>query len=233
MLALPVIFSILLAMSPAMAALKPYCQEKITTGVYDFLPWTIDTLKDAGGNDIKIFYLEYGRADAQVTRIWIPGTDPLSEYYQGKLYFYAKGSYQPDSVNKPNIYKPWTVTLISSPNIYCDWFDNMHQALECTAKGTYTVTKTVGGGTVKDVCIEFTSYGPYFMGYNRDMIYVSAYDTFDPVTHMCSGNQILDAASSWYWMRTPQKHVTFTEFDNFAQFPVCKLMSIVCPLGSG
>jgi len=213
MLVLPVIFSIL-AMSPVMAALKPYCQEKITTGAFDYFPYTINTLYDAQGNDINIYYLEYGRANSQVTETWIYGNPSAPVFYQGKLYFYAKGSYLPDP--EKLIAKPWAVTLISNGNIDCESFG--HQYMECKAMGTYSVQYAPAGGKVP-VCIEYIAYGPDYLGSERDKIYVKAYKAENGE---CTTDLYLDAETSCYWGRVPQQHVVFTEWNNFARFPQCK-----------
>jgi hypothetical protein len=219
LLALPVIFSIL-AMSPAMAALKPYCQEKITTSAFDYFPKTIDA-KDAVGNDIDIYYLEYGRADAMVTKTWIPYTDTGNVFYQGKLYFYAKGLWLPD----PNklATKTWTVTLISEGNIYCDEFSKTD--MTCAAMGTYKVSKNGGSGEVP-VCIEFVSYAANSEDSYKDKIFVKAYKdgTVNEDGTCTDGTLYLDAETSCYFIRVPKQHVIFNWWDNFGRFPVCKWM---------
>lgn len=209
LLALPVIFSIFM-MGSAMAALKPYCQKKITTSAFDFFPDTI-TAYDPLGNPIDIGYLEYGRATAQVTKTLIYRNSELEPVYQGKLYFYAKGT-------NPT----WTVTLTTYANqemadIQCSVFTD--REMECTGMGIYRVAKAFDGGTVDPVCIEFKSYAylPYVS--DPDMLYVKAWKG-----ECGTGELVLDAETSCYFTRVPKQHIVFTEWDNFARFPQCKWM---------
>jgi hypothetical protein len=215
MLVLPMVLSIF-AMGTAMAAIKPYCQEKITTGAFDYFPSTI-TLYDQLNNPIYIYYLEYGTANSQVTKTWIYQNSAVEPSYQGKLYFYAKGSYLPGI-------KPWSVILLSQGNIYCDEYTFNGKDMKCAAMAIYKVQKA--GGGQETVCMEYEAHSTY-SATDKDMIYVKAYTDGTPdSTGTCTGatNMVVDAETSCYFIRVPKMHVTFSEWDNFARFPMCKWM---------
>jgi hypothetical protein len=194
LLALPVIFSIL-AMSPVMAALKPYCQETITTSAFDFSINSIDALNDI----CKIRYLEYGRADAMVTKIDLNPGQSSDDWttYNGKLYFYASGL--------DWHFVPFKITVIADGKLHCTEFSTTK--LDCTAnKGTMIVTSKTKGAriTIKDFELVADK--------TADTLTVSAYDRF--------GNKVLDAAVEDWGHRVPQKPIVFNEVNNnFARFP--------------
>jgi hypothetical protein len=196
LLTLPIIFSIL-AMSPAMAALKPYCQEKITTSAFDF---SIDSITKL--NCIKIGYLEYGRATASVTKIDLNPTYNNRISYNGKLYFYASG------LDKH--LEPFTVTVISTDkkgNNYVDLTckEFCETKIDCTAdKAMMIVTNKAKGEKIYLTDFE------YIADKVADTVTVSANDWH---------GKVLDATVEDWVDRVPQKPTIFTEWNNFAKFP--------------
>lgn len=158
---------------------KSFTLDKIVASAFDFSTNSITNL-----NDITIDRLEYGRADAYVTQVFII---PLSKTFIGTLKFAARGT------EKGSLF---TVTVSSEGLLNCSDFSN--KKLNCTAKGRLT-----GGTTLHPGLIDLSEFR-FVADKDADTISVYAKDTH--------GKTVLDAKVEDWSHRVPQLPISFVYY---------------------
>jgi hypothetical protein len=190
------VLPILLSMGIAMAAIKPYTLTKIVTGAFDFSMATTEI------NDIDIDYLEYGRANAMVTKIDLDPTNG-GESYQGTIKFAARG------IEDGHIF---TVTASSKGPLDCNPLMFSNTEINCWAlDGKMKVSKYPYGESI-DLCyFEITADKAADNGHGELNIYAED----------CSlvPNVVLDADVENWDDRLPQEDIVFNYF--FRCYGIC------------